>query len=264
MARMPGAHWKPVVNVHKNGCRERRGLILHVQDGLHSPHDYFNTPATQASSDFWVSNNGTIEQYCNTGVDYAWAQAAGNPFYASVETEGHPDTPLTHDQHESLAHIYAWGVDTFLWPLSITDTTTGHGFGWHGAGGVAWGNHPGCPGKLRRNQRNSILNRARQIIGITPELPAISFPNIIDAAHHDPTAPQGHAQHPHDVLPVERALCDNNMLNSAWIDGSFGTKTIAAYAAWQRFCGYRGNDADGIPGPATLTALSHNHFTIDW
>jgi peptidoglycan hydrolase-like protein with peptidoglycan-binding domain len=39
------------------------------------------------------------------------------------------------------------------------------------------------------------------------------------------------------------------------VDGSFGTKTISAYAAWQRHLGYAGTAADGIPGRASLTKL---------
>lgn len=46
------------------------------------------------------------------------------------------------------------------------------------------------------------------------------------------------------------------LLSAKWADGSYGTKTIAAYAAWQRHCGYTGRDADGIPGHTTLTALA--------
>lgn len=39
------------------------------------------------------------------------------------------------------------------------------------------------------------------------------------------------------------------------VDGAFGPKTQAAYAAWQRRLGYSGSDADGRPGIKSLTAL---------
>ena len=37
---------------------------------------------------------------------------------------------------------------------------------------------------------------------------------------------------------------------------NFGPQTRAAYAAWQRKCGYKGADADGAPGNKTLLALA--------
>ncbi|HEY5837180.1 MAG TPA: peptidoglycan-binding protein LysM, partial [Streptomyces sp.] len=42
-------------------------------------------------------------------------------------------------------------------------------------------------------------------------------------------------------------------------DGSFGTRTRDAYAAWQRHCGYTGPAADGIPGKASLARLGEKH-----
>lgn len=161
---MPGAVWQPVVNRHRNGVKERRGLVLHVQQGNHSLHNMFNNPASNASSDFWVSKTGVIEQYVETGTDYAWAQAAGNPFYASVETEGFVNEPLTPAQIDAVAEIYAWGHRTFGWPLVVVDSTTAHGLTYHGVGGAAWGGHTGCPGNLRKAQRTAIMTAAQKLI----------------------------------------------------------------------------------------------------
>lgn len=257
MARMPGALWRPVVNVHKDGCREHRGLVLHVQDDTGNPFGWFNTPRSQASSDFWVRRDGHTEQYCDTGVDYAWAQAAGNPYYASVETEGHPDTPLTADQVEAVAHIYAWGHAVFAWPWQVINDVTSHGLGWHGAGGTAWGNHPGCPGDLRRAQRQGIITRAKEIAGVATTTAEVSVAHIREAARRDPGAAQGHATYRSEVLLVEKALRAEGLLAAQWVDGSFGTKTVTAYAALQRRYGYLGTDADGIPGRASLTRLGN-------
>ena len=53
------------------------------------------------------------------------------------------------------------------------------------------------------------------------------------------------------------------MLQAQWSDGSLGTKSLAAYSAWQHRCGYTGTDADGIPGRVTLAKLGDKHgFTI--
>lgn len=262
MARMPGALWRPVVNVHKNGCKERRGLVLHVQDDTGNPCGWFNTPSSQASSDFWVRLDGHIEQYCDTGVDYAWAQAAGNPYYASVETEGHPDTPLTAAQVESVAQIYAWGHGTFGWPFAVVDSTTEHGLTYHGVGGSAWGGHTGCPGTIRRAQRQAIINRSKEIAGVgltTAGVGDVSLAHVVAAAKADPSAGQGHTTYRTEVLVVERALRAEGLLAAEWVDGSFGSKTVTAYAALQRRYGYTGTAADGIPGLASLTKLGHAH-----
>ena len=264
MARMPGALWRPVVNVHRDGVKERRGLALHVQDDTGNPFGWFNNPASQASSDFWVRRDGHIEQYCDTGVDYAWAQAGGNPYYASVETEGHPDTPLTAAQLESVAHIYAWGFAEFGWPLAVVDSTIAHGLTWHGVGGAAWGGHTGCPGEIRKAQRPAIIARSREILGISAShSTVVDLSHIVDAAKRDPGAAQGSASHRPDVLVVEKALRAEGLLSNTWVDGSFGSKTVTAYAALQRRYGYTGKDADGIPGMTSLTRLGRAHsFTV--
>ncbi|WP_377271818.1 N-acetylmuramoyl-L-alanine amidase [Peterkaempfera sp. SMS 1(5)a] len=258
MARMPGAQYRPVVNVHHDGVRERRGLVLHVQDDTGSPYGWFNTPSSQASSDFWVRRDGYVEQYCDTGVDYAWAQAAGNPFYASVETEGHPDTALTGAQLEAVAHIYAWGHSEFGWPLKVVDSTTQHGLTYHGVGGAAWGNHPGCPGTLRRAQRLGVIARAGEILG-GADGTSVSLAHVVAAAQRDPVAAQGSTTHRAEVLVVERALRAEGLLAAEWVDGSFGSRTVIAYAALQRRYGYTGAAADGIPGRASLTRLGAAH-----
>ncbi|HIW63065.1 MAG TPA: peptidoglycan-binding protein [Candidatus Stackebrandtia excrementipullorum] len=66
---------------------------------------------------------------------------------------------------------------------------------------------------------------------------------------------------PH-VTPVEQRLNARGYLNSAQVDGHFGTATIAAYSAWQRSLGYSGLDANGMPGPSSLTQLGQGHYTV--
>ena len=43
------------------------------------------------------------------------------------------------------------------------------------------------------------------------------------------------------------------------VDGSFGTATVTAYAAFQRGLGFTGADADGVPGLVSLTKLGRRH-----
>ena len=93
--------------------------------------------------------------------------------------------------------------------------------------------------------------------------PTVRLAHIIAAAKADPPAAQGHTTHKDEVLTVERALAAEGLLSAQWVDGSFGTKTISAYSAWQKRCGYTGRDADGIPGRNSLIALGRRHdFTV--
>ncbi|MFD0169950.1 peptidoglycan-binding domain-containing protein [Streptomyces decoyicus] len=91
----------------------------------------------------------------------------------------------------------------------------------------------------------------------------ISLSHVITAARSDPNAPQGHTTFPVDVRPVEAALVAEGLLDpSLGDDGSFGSRTVDAYAAYQRRQGLTGADADGIPGKSTLTTLGSRHGFI--
>ena len=47
------------------------------------------------------------------------------------------------------------------------------------------------------------------------------------------------------------------------VTGQVSSIDVAAYAAWQRACGYSGQDANGVPGSITLTKLGHlNQFEV--
>lgn len=88
-----------------------------------------------------------------------------------------------------------------------------------------------------------------------PVVPTVSLAHVKAAAERDPSAPQGSALHKAEVMLVEKALVATGFLHSQWVDGSYGTKTIAAYAALQKHLGYVGSDADGKPGPHSLLWL---------
>ncbi|MFE1749011.1 N-acetylmuramoyl-L-alanine amidase [Streptomyces anandii] len=96
--------------------------------------------------------------------------------------------------------------------------------------------------------------------------PKVSLAHIVYAAKHDPAAAQGHTSHKAEVLLVEKALKAEGLLSAQWVDGSFGSKTVTAYARWQRSPaggGFTGDDADGIPGMTSLKLLAARHgFTV--
>jgi hypothetical protein len=93
--------------------------------------------------------------------------------------------------------------------------------------------------------------------------PKVSLAHVVYAARHDPAAAQGHTSYKAEVLLVEKALHAEGLLATQYVDGSFGTKTVSAYAALQRRYDYSGAAADGIPGKASLTRLGSKHgFTV--
>ncbi len=98
-----------------------------------------------------------------------------------------------------------------------------------------------------------------------PAKPVVDLSNLIKAAKTDPRAPQGKNSYPNDVKPVEAALDKLNYLAPGYAkDGHYGTTTISAYSKLQRYLGYTGADADGVPGKASLTWLANKTglFTV--
>ncbi|MFB7649458.1 peptidoglycan-binding protein [Streptomyces sp. NPDC056084] len=91
---------------------------------------------------------------------------------------------------------------------------------------------------------------------------SVSVAHLKAAASQDIPAPDGHTTYPSEVRVLEDALAAEGLLNRSYVDGSFGTKTRDAYAAWQRSSaggGYSGSEADGIPGLSSLQRLAARH-----
>ncbi|MFI1942067.1 N-acetylmuramoyl-L-alanine amidase [Streptomyces purpureus] len=92
--------------------------------------------------------------------------------------------------------------------------------------------------------------------------PVVDLSKLIAAARSDP-ARRGTPISYYGVKTVEQALVREGLLAPSLADGHFGTATIAAYAAWQRRCGYKGTAADGIPGAESLRKLAARRgFTV--
>ncbi|WP_262403632.1 peptidoglycan-binding protein [Actinomadura sp. CNU-125] len=95
-------------------------------------------------------------------------------------------------------------------------------------------------------------------------LPNVNMEATVKAAQIDPrraddTRTPGAEK---SVLLVERALRDRKLLDAKWVDGYFGTSTVAAYAKYQKSLGYTGLDASGLPGRTSLTKLGDGRFTV--
>lgn len=97
-----------------------------------------------------------------------------------------------------------------------------------------------------------------------PAKPSVSLSKLLHAAKTDPKAKQGHQTYAAGVKLVEAALKAEHLLAAAYAsDGSYGTTTITAYKHYQTKLGYKGADADGFPGKASLTKLGKAHgFTV--
>ena len=174
MALFPYAVQKPVSS-HGTYMGTVLGVVEHVTAGEGDPYYEFANPANQVSSHFGIGNgqggmpDGLIEQYVDTAY-MSWAQVAGNGNYISVETEGLPTEPLTPAQVTAFGGLMAWANVVHGVPLVIVDTPGQRGLITHGDGGAAWGGHTGCPGDLRKAQRQAILAAA----GATPPPPTPS------------------------------------------------------------------------------------------
>ncbi|MET9253741.1 peptidoglycan-binding protein [Streptomyces sp. NPDC003717] len=358
---MPGATWRPIpVNFTNNGQAEVRGVVVHIMAGsLSGTESWFRNPKAEASSHFGTGKAGALYQWVDT-TDRAWAQAAGNPSWLSVENEGEGGDTLTDAQLDRNAQVLAWAHKTYDVPLRVATSTGDHGLAYHGLGGSAWGGHTSCPGSRIVAQLPEIVRRAKKLAGDTSPTPggstgaarytvtinglsygygahgdhvtavgralvakgfgahyaegpgptwsdadtenyadyqrslgysgadadgvpgettlrnllgtvpgkakpaakSVDLSKLVAAAKGDPAkagTPVSYA----GARIVEDALAAEGLLAKKYADGHFGTQTRAAYAAWQRRCGYSGSAADGIPGRASLDMLARHHgFTV--
>lgn len=95
-----------------------------------------------------------------------------------------------------------------------------------------------------------------------PAAKVVDLSQLIAAARRDPAkagTPVSYA----GARIVEDALAAEGLLARKYVDGHFGSTTVAAYRRWQQRCGYSGAAADGIPGRASLDALARKYgFTV--
>ncbi|PZS27144.1 MAG: peptidoglycan-binding protein [Pseudonocardiales bacterium] len=95
-------------------------------------------------------------------------------------------------------------------------------------------------------------------------LPTVNMEATVKAAQIDPRRAD-HTLTPgakSSVLLVEQALRAKHLLDAQWVDGYFGTTTVAAYTQYQQSLGYTGLDANGLPGKTSLTKLGAGRFTV--
>jgi N-acetylmuramoyl-L-alanine amidase len=148
------------------------GVLMHTMVmNLPECVTLFNTDrgADSVSAHFGISQTGEIHQWGPIGKGWiAWHAVAANQTYYGIEhaDAGHPDTPLTDAQLAASAQVVE-ALSAFAgFPLAITDTPGGKGYGTHAMGGAAYGGHT-CPDlppeHVRSAQRAAIIALAEQI-----------------------------------------------------------------------------------------------------
>lgn len=212
-----------------------RGLVQHTEDGYEAGTvTTFMNPASEASAFFSVDELGNAHQYLPLGHGYvAWGEAAGNPYWRSCEAEdktrtGDPMTPAQVTAFAQILEACSW-YDGF--PLQITDDpVNGHGLICHGDGGVNWGDHPNCPGDVRKAQRPHIIALAMAIRsgGTVTAAPSVrewatagisSLASLASQEHTDPATilhlTAAHGTYPADVAAYVNGVFDGKISPTA-------------------------------------------------
>lgn len=89
------------------------------------------------------------------------------------------------------------------------------------------------------------------------DLPIVDLSRALHAFKADRKRPRGDGVYPAGVRLIEAELAALDFLPSRRVDGYAGQPTVDAYRAWQLQKGYRGADADGLPGMTSLVRLGH-------
>ncbi|MFE7463114.1 N-acetylmuramoyl-L-alanine amidase [Streptomyces sp. NPDC057499] len=265
-------------------------IVLHTTEGSNWP-DY---SGGSVAPTFTVKADGSVRQhfYANESAR-ALVNAAGGVQtntlnVVQIELVGTCDSggpgvfwpKATDAQLAGLAKLVKWLTTTYPIPLKSTSkpwlsypSSYGSKNGqrmtfseWTNFNGIA--GHQHVPENDHGDPGNFPIARLIALAGgasvPAPSKPVVDLSNVVAAAKRDPGLAQGGTTHAADVKIVETALNKEGLLSSTYAkDGSFGTTTVAAYAAWQRKLGFSGKDADGVPGMTTLKKLGAKHgFTV--
>ncbi|EAP97570.1 hypothetical protein JNB_18908 [Janibacter sp. HTCC2649] len=92
-------------------------------------------------------------------------------------------------------------------------------------------------------------------------LPTVDMARVLAAAQVEPRCGQRSGLSDNtSTIRVQSALKAKGIATTA--DGWYGNGTTSSYTTWQRKLGYSGIDANGLPGPTSLTKLGANRFTV--
>lgn len=172
MAIYPSAAWMPISNNVGGSRLTTRAVVLHVAASeAQSLYGWFNNPAALASSHFYVTYTGHVEQYVDTG-SIAWTQRAGNSSCIGIETQGLGTGGWTSQQMAALGKLLAWLGHLYDLPMvdmrNSNPSSVGiglHRYGcdpWRVPTGEVWGPQGKiCPGDGRIAQFPGLLASAQ-------------------------------------------------------------------------------------------------------
>lgn len=252
--RAPFAEWRGenLPNKTKGQMYAHKGLVVHIIGAgtLVSADNWFHNPAAEASAHFGIRKDGHLVQWVGTGST-AWAEAAGNHYWLSVEMESVGEE-LTQAQVETAARLFAWLHKKYGFHLQLTSDVNREGLGHHSMGGAEWGNHLMCPGNRVINQKPDIVHRARALLDAPVEeqeqREKIEPPKVILPAWYSralrftPGAPLLTGD---DVKYVQRKL-------RVQVDGFFGPNTAKKVRGFQTT---HDLPVDGVVGPRTAKEI---------
>jgi hypothetical protein len=194
----------PCVNGTPGVTGHIRGVVMHTMVGnLPGTIATFNNPKAEASAHFGIAQDGRIHQFGPLGKGWkAWHAMAANMEWYGIEhaDDGDQHNPLTLAQVVASAQVVECLSAFAGFPLEVTNSTSGRGYGTHVMGGAAWGGHT-CPGPgPREGQRGDVLLNARQIrTGTPPPKPKPQLETIVTdgktSLHDLATARGTHAMH---------------------------------------------------------------------
>lgn len=241
----------PTPNETPAGMAGIKGVVLHIQQGNEAGSiAWCENPASQVSAHFFAPKVGRPVQMVDTS-DRAWAEAAGNPDWLSIENEGYSGQQLTDSQIEACAQILARAHREYGVALVASDSPGNSGLGWHGMGGDAWGGHPDCPGEPVKAQRGVIIARAAQILQL-PNPPAIGAPTWPGRTFvYSPGLAQMNGA---DVRQWQQRMHDRGWIIT--VDGWYGPQSRGVCLQFQEDSTAHGWPlaADGMVGPLTWSA----------
>lgn len=254
----PYAVRKPIVRNFGGKRRVTRAVVLHVDAGAaKSLQGWFNNPSAGASSHFYVTYDGTVEQYVDADL-IAWTQRSGNATCIGIETQGKGDGEWTPAQLASIVALVRWLNDHY----GISDVSMGNsrpasrGIGYHRmgidpwrvAGGEVWGPRGKvCPGDRRVAQFPYVVNA---VAGGTPVPPVPTTPPSGGESEAQIIARLNAGFSIAHIRATQEKL--NRLGYDLATDGVRGPKTQTAIKDFQ---GRNGLVPDGLPGPKTQAAL---------
>lgn len=221
------------------------GLVLHhaVMDG--SLFNFFNNPSAQVSAHFWIGQNGTIEQYVDTGV-VAWHGRSLNSRYVGVETEGCRNPPyadpMSDAMFNALKRLWQEGQRRHGWLATLANRDGERGLGFHRMAVAT-----ACPCDIRLSRRPAIIQSAPSPGPSVPP-PAPPPPTGI------PPFPGRLLKYPPIMNGEDVRTWQAKMAQRGWrivVDGSYGpaSQTICRQFQQEKRLG-----VDGIVGPQTWNA----------